>query len=117
MILDKARELGRMIGHNEDYRALRRAEQELEGAPELQEKVERLQKVAEGVENGVVEGKEPSRELQQEYEALLGEIQSDSRYQRWVAAQANFEKLMLRVHEQIADGMQKAAESPIITLG
>jgi hypothetical protein len=34
-----------------------------------------------------------------------------------VAAQANFDKLMVRVNEYILDGIRKGAASPIITLG
>jgi hypothetical protein len=51
-----------------------------------------------------------------EYNNLLSTIQADSRYQAVVAAQANFDKLMLRVNEQILEGIKKGAASPIITL-
>jgi cell fate (sporulation/competence/biofilm development) regulator YlbF (YheA/YmcA/DUF963 family) len=117
VILEKAQELGRMIGQHDEYRALRQAEQELDAAPELKKKVDRLRDVSASLEQKALEGSEPPDELKNEYEALLSAIQADSRYQCWVAAQANLEKLMLRVHEQIADGVRKGADSPIITLG
>jgi hypothetical protein len=47
----------------------------------------------------------------------VGEVQSDPAYQQLVAAQSNFDKLMLKVQEQIMEGMRKGAESRIITLG
>jgi hypothetical protein len=34
-----------------------------------------------------------------------------------VAAQTNFDKLMIRVNDQIMEGIRKGAASPIITLG
>jgi len=38
-------------------------------------------------------------------------------YQRAIAAQDNFDKLMLRVNEWISEGIRKGAASSIITLG
>ena len=38
-------------------------------------------------------------------------------YQRLVAAQENFDKLMARVNDWIVDGIEKGATSSIITLG
>jgi hypothetical protein len=37
--------------------------------------------------------------------------------QSYVAARANFEKLMTKVNQQISEGMEKGATSSIITLG
>ena len=37
-------------------------------------------------------------------------------YQRAIAAQDNFEKLMVRVNEWIGEGIRKGATSSIITL-
>jgi hypothetical protein len=47
---------------------------------------------------------------------MLEKIQAQAAYQRAVAAQENFDKLMLRVNQWIMDGMKKGAASPIITL-
>jgi hypothetical protein len=54
--------------------------------------------------------------MEQQLDAMLEKIQSQSAYQRAVAAQENFDKLMLRVNQWIMDGMKKGAASPIITL-
>jgi hypothetical protein len=64
----------------------------------------------------VVEGQKPEATDEAEYERLFGEVQADSGYQAVVAAQSNFDKLMLRVQEQILEGMRTGAESRIITL-
>ena len=116
-MLDKAEELGRAIGQTEEYGALRRAQEGMESQEGLRDRIARLQQLAESLERQAAEGKEPPAPDVEEYDRLFGEIQADSAYQALVAAQANFDKLMVRVHEQMADGMRKGAESRIITLG
>jgi hypothetical protein len=44
-------------------------------------------------------------------------VQAHPAYQGVVAAQANFDKLMMKVNEWILDGIRKGADSRIITLG
>lgn len=117
MINERAQELGRLIGQSDEYKALRRAHERVRDVPELQEKMQRLQNAAQTIEAEAAEGREPSEETVSSYNTLLGEIQSDSQYQGVVAAQANFDKLMVKVNEQILDGIRKGAASPIITLG
>lgn len=117
MHLQKAQELGRLIGQTEEYKALGRAQEALEAASELKLKVDRLQQLAIELEQAAGDQAETSQATADEYERLFGEIQADPRYQQFVAAQANFDKLMLRVQEQMAQGMRKGAESSIITLG
>ena len=72
--------------------------------------------MGEALERVTAEGKEPPTEDVAEYDRVFGEVQADPRYQQLVAAQANFDKLMLRVQQRIAEGMKKGAESSIITL-
>jgi cell fate (sporulation/competence/biofilm development) regulator YlbF (YheA/YmcA/DUF963 family) len=116
VIEEKAQELGRLIGQSDDYKALKRARDGLDGVPELDAKLEELQQVAARMEKAVAEGAEPAQADGEAYERLLREVQSDSRYQSMVAAQANFDKLMLRVQDQIMEGIRKGSESLIITL-
>jgi hypothetical protein len=54
--------------------------------------------------------------MEKQLDELLEKIQGQSVYQGAVAAQENFDKLMLRVNQWIMDGMKKGAASPIITL-
>ena len=114
---EKAQELGHMIGQGEEYKALQRAREALEEKKELEEKLKALEGLATGLEKAAVEGKAPEPDAEREYERLVGEVQSDPAYQQLVAAQSNFDKLMLKVQEQIMEGMRKGAESRIITLG
>jgi cell fate (sporulation/competence/biofilm development) regulator YlbF (YheA/YmcA/DUF963 family) len=109
--------LGRFIGQSDEYKALRRAHEQVRDVNELQERMSRLHALAEQLEQAAAEEQEPSGILVSEYNNLLSTIQADSRYQAVVAAQANFDKPMLRVNEQILDGIKKGAASPIITLG
>ena len=53
----------------------------------------------------------------EQLDTILGSIQQKPIYQRAVAAQENFDKIMLRVNNSIMDGIKKGAASPIITLG
>jgi cell fate (sporulation/competence/biofilm development) regulator YlbF (YheA/YmcA/DUF963 family) len=115
--MEKAQELGRLVGQSEEFKALKRAREDLDGEQELKDKSERLQKLAEGLERQVAQGKEPEASEAEEYNGLLSEIQAHPRYQQLVAAQSNFDKLMLQVQDRILEGMEKGAASPIITLG
>lgn len=116
MILEKALDLGRLIGQSEEYKALRRAHEHVKELQTLQDQMGRLHAVAEQLERATAEGQEPAEPLVREYDGLLSTIQGDPRYQAVVAAQANFDKLMLRVNEQIMEGMRRGVASPIITL-
>lgn len=116
MIPDKAQELGRLIGQSEEYKILKRARERVEAAPELNEHLRRLEQLAQTFERSMQEGVEPSEGEAGDYERLLGQIQADARYQGLVAAQSNFDKLMVRVNQQIWEGLKKGSASPIITL-
>jgi cell fate (sporulation/competence/biofilm development) regulator YlbF (YheA/YmcA/DUF963 family) len=117
VIADRARELGRLIGQSDEYKALRRAHEQVRDVAELQERMSRLHALAEQLERAAAQDQDPAEAMVTEYNDLLGGIQADSRYQAVVAAQANFDKLMLKVNEQILDGIKKGSASPIITLG
>ncbi len=117
MIDERAFELGRLIGQSEEYKALRRAHERVKETPELQERMNRLQEAATTIEGEAAEGREPGAEMVSMYNTLLSEIQGDSQYQSVMAAQSNFDKLMVKVNEKILDGIRKGAASPIITLG
>ena len=117
MIADKAKELGRLIGQSDEYAALKRAQSRLEGAGELGERMQQLRKMAVKLEDQAERGTQPPEAEVVAYDQLLSSIQADSLYQAMVAAQSNFDKLMIRVNQQILDGIEKGATSPIITLG
>ncbi len=117
MIPEKAHELGRLIGQTDDFKTLHRAREGLRQATELTGKLDRLERLARTLESRAREGQEPPEEEVDEYDRLLMEVQADSHYQQVIAAQSNFDKLMVRVNQHIVEGMEKGAQSSIITLG
>jgi len=117
VIDDTARQLGKLIGQGEEYRALMRARDTLEEDKELTQRLRRLDELATAVQQKVAGGEEPGAEEAEEYDRLFGEVQSSATYQRLVASQTNFDKIMHRVQELIMEGMRQGGESRIITLG
>jgi cell fate (sporulation/competence/biofilm development) regulator YlbF (YheA/YmcA/DUF963 family) len=117
VIPEKAQELGRLIGQSPEYGALKRAQARVSDSPDLKDQLERLRQMATTLERKAEEGTQPSEGEVAAYDQLLGTIQADPAYQGVVSAQSNFDKLMLRVNDQILEGIAKGAASPIITLG
>lgn len=117
MIEEKALELGRMLGQTNEHKAVRTAHEELEATPEVKAQMQRVEMINAKLEPYGKEGKEPPKELTEEIEKLVSSIQAHPNYQKVVAAQSNFDKMMLRVNEQIIEGMKKGAESSIILPG
>lgn len=116
-IAEKAGELGRLLGQTDEYQALKRAHERINESPELKEKMETLDGLAREMEAAAGRGQEPAQDQIERYDQLLGEIQGSAAYQAVVAAQSNFDKLMLKVNKDIMEGIRKGADSRIITLG
>ena len=117
MIHEKAAELGRLIGQSADYKEIQSAREALDGVSEIRAQMQRLEILSDRLEQSGSDGKDAPNEISEEYERLYSSIQAHPSYQKLVAAQANFDKLMLGVNEHIMEGMKKGAESRIITLG
>ena len=117
MIEDKAKELGRLIGQSAEYKAVKRANEALgedKAAVALLQEMEQLRLTAQAM---IQRGERPSEEMEKELDGLLGQVQGQSVYQRLVSAQENFDKTMAKVNDWIVDGIEKGAQSSIITLG
>ena len=117
MIEDKAKELGRLIGQSAEYKAVKRANEALgedKEAVALLKKMEQLRLTAQAM---IQRGERPGEEMEKELDGLLGQVQGQSVYQRLVSAQENFDKTMAKVNDWIVDGIEKGAQSSIITLG
>ena len=108
MISEKAQELGRQIGQTEEYKALRRSQEALEAEEALKPKLQRLQELSETLERKLAQAEEPTDTEKDEYGRLVEDIQQNGGYQQMVAAQANFDKLMYRVNQQIMEGIRLA---------
>ncbi len=117
MIEDKAKELGRLIGQSAEYQAVKRANDALSqdaAAVALLRQMEQLRMNAQAM---MQRGERPTEEMEKELDGLLGQVQGQSVYQRLVAAQENFDKIMSKVNDWIVDGIERGATSSIITLG
>jgi cell fate (sporulation/competence/biofilm development) regulator YlbF (YheA/YmcA/DUF963 family) len=116
MLEEKAKELGRMIGQSPEYQALKRSSEALSADRESVALLQEMEKLRGDAQELIQRGENPTPEMELQLDSMLEKIQSQSAYQRAVAAQENFDKLMLRVNQWIMDGMKKGAASPIITL-
>lgn len=117
MIWDKAQDLGRLIGQSAEYQALRRAETTLREDKDTVTKLELIQTLARQVDHLVSQGQMPDQATAEAYENAVRDLETSTVGQSYVAARANFEKLMNKVNQQISEGMEKGATSSIITLG
>jgi cell fate (sporulation/competence/biofilm development) regulator YlbF (YheA/YmcA/DUF963 family) len=111
---EKARDVGRLLAQTEEYKALKRANERLSDDRDAVAKLNRLADLQESVTRSLRSGVEPPEEMQDEYERLAGEVQGSSAYQAMVAAQSNFDRLMMRVNEEIARGIEAGEQSRII---
>jgi cell fate (sporulation/competence/biofilm development) regulator YlbF (YheA/YmcA/DUF963 family) len=117
MIENKAKELGRLIGQSPEYQAVRRANDALgQDAPAVA-LLKQMEQLRVNAQQMIQRGERPTEEMEKDLDSLLGQVQSQMVYQRLVAAQENFDKLMARVNDWIVDGIEKGASSSIITLG
>jgi len=114
LIWEKARDVGRLIAQSDEYGAFKRASQRLSDDREAVSRLNRLQSLEEGFQTALQQGAEPSLEEQQEYQRLAEEVQVMPGYQSLAAAQSNFDRLMLRVNEEIARGIEAGEQSRII---
>ena len=117
MIDEKAQELGRLIGQTPEHKALRRAEASLREDPESMKRLESIQTLAKQMEQQLASGQEPEEATATAYESAVRNLETSPVGQAYVVARANFEKVMMRVNQQISEGIEKGATSSIITLG
>ncbi len=113
-IQERAREIGRLLAQTEEYKALRRANDQLAGDREAVTLLNRMADLQEELARVLQSGQEPSPEMQEEYEGLAEQLERRSAYQGVVAAQSNFDRLMMRVNEEIGRGIEADEQSRII---
>lgn len=116
-ISEKARDLGRLIGQTDEFKALDRARARIGEDRDVTTAVNRLTELEEQMATTLRDGKEPGPEVQEEYESTFNTLQASPVYQGLVAAQANFEKIMARVNQNVSEGIESATHSRIILPG
>jgi cell fate (sporulation/competence/biofilm development) regulator YlbF (YheA/YmcA/DUF963 family) len=111
---ERAKELGRILGQSEEYRALERARARLEEDRALVKTLSELSELEARITQLLRSGEEPGEDVKSAYEQSFSELQSSPLYQGLVAAQSNFDKIVGRVNEDIVAGIEAGAKSRII---
>ena len=117
MLSERAVELGRLIGQSTEYKAVKKANDTLHEDKVAVGLLERMEGLRTEAQKMIERGENPTPEMEQQLDDLLGRIQVNPVYQRAIVAQENFDKLMAQVNGWILDGMKKGVASPIIILG
>jgi cell fate (sporulation/competence/biofilm development) regulator YlbF (YheA/YmcA/DUF963 family) len=113
-IYDMARQLGNALARTDEYQALKRASDAAEEEREIVELRNKIQDIEAQLEAGLRVGQQPSEEHKAEYQAAAEALQALPAFQRVIAAQTNFEKVMYKVNETVAQGIEEGASSRII---
>ena len=117
MLEDKARELGRLIGQSAEYQAVKRANDALNNDRDAVTVLRQMEELRQNAQRMIARGEQPTQDMEQELDDLLGKVQGNPLYQGVAVAQENFDKVMLRVNDWIFEGIKKGSASSIITLG
>ena len=113
-MVEKARELGRLIGQADEYKALERARVRFAEDREAVERVNKLAQLESDIGQALQRNEEPSEAIREEYERAFTELQGNASYQAMVAAQSNFDRVLTKVNEEISKGVETGAASRII---
>lgn len=116
MLQDKAVELGRLIGQSPEYQALKRSNEALQNDREAATLLRQMEQLRVDAQRMIERGEQPTDEMERQLDELLGKVQMSGSYQRAIAAQENFDKVMMKVNDMIMEGIKKGAASSIITL-
>ena len=114
MLESKAKDLGRTIGQSDEYKAVKRSSEALNNDRDATTVLRQMEKIRQDAQAMIDRGEEPTNEMEQHLDTLLQQVQGNSAYQAAISAQDNFDKLMLRVNQWIADGIRAGATSSII---
>ena len=113
-IMEMAKDLGNAMARTDEYQALRRAIKDVEADEDLQGYQKTLQELEASIAPKLQAGEQPDPEDAQKYEETVGQLQTNMVYQRLVAAQTNFDKIVQKVNGTIAKGIEEGADSRII---
>ena len=113
-MMEMAKDLGRALAQTEEYQVLKRTVAGTADDRELAGLRTELEGLEGGIEAALRNGSEPAEELKTGYEEAVGRLQTNAAYQRLVSAQANFDKVLLKVNNTIQEGIAEGAESRII---
>ncbi len=113
-IMEKATEVGRMISQTAEYAYLRSAMRDIEGDEEAKERLDSIRELQEKLYGFLEKEEEPPADLRDDLARISQEMQTSARYQALISAQANFDKLVEKVNQAIAEGVKAGEGSRII---
>jgi cell fate (sporulation/competence/biofilm development) regulator YlbF (YheA/YmcA/DUF963 family) len=113
-IWEKARDIGRLVSQSDEYKAFKRANERLADDRDTVTKINRLGELQDGITRQLQQGQEPSESDREEFERVAGTVQTSATYQGFEAARANFDRMMSRIDEEIAKGIEAGEQSRII---
>jgi len=113
-ILERAAEVGRLISQTPEYAYLRSAMRDIDGDEQARARLDSIREIQERVIGFLEREEETPEDLRAELGRLSEEMQTSTRYQALISAQANFDKLMERVNLSIAQGVKTGEQSRII---
>jgi cell fate (sporulation/competence/biofilm development) regulator YlbF (YheA/YmcA/DUF963 family) len=113
-IYDMAKQLGGALARTDEYQALKRASEAAEEDRDLVTLRNRLNSIEAEIEANLRAGQEPSQDQKERYSEAAQELQAMPAFQKVVAAQSNFEKVMHKVNQTVAQGIEEGAQSRII---
>lgn len=111
---EMARELGEALGRTDEYQALRRAVRAVDDDREMAKLRTALEEAETEVMTRLRSGQQVDDLTRSRYEKAAEKLQVRPEYQRLVAAQANFDKVLGRVNDTIASGIETGAAGRII---
>lgn len=113
-ITDMAQDLGRAMGRTDEYQALKRALADMADDRELISLRDTLEGLEGRIEEALRAGRQPEPEMASAYDTAVSQLQTNGTYQRLVSAQANFDRVVSKVNDTIAEGIREGGESRII---
>ncbi len=102
----KAKELGKAIASSEEYKRYVEAREEVERDEKMQELFGRYEQLRDEFYQALESG-QGNEELLGKIDALEKEISSNPKMKEYMEAEANFKKLIDKVNEKIAEGIQE----------
>lgn len=112
--MERATEVGRLVSQMPEYQRLKQAHREIGEDREATERINKLRELQTEILQQLERGDEPPEGKREELESLSQDLQSSTRYQSLIAAQANFDRLMEKVQESIGAGIRAGEESRIV---
>jgi cell fate (sporulation/competence/biofilm development) regulator YlbF (YheA/YmcA/DUF963 family) len=113
-IFERATEVGRLVSQTAEFRYLKAAHEEISSDKDATGQIDDMRKLQTEIMGFLEKGEEPPEDLRLQLESLSEDMQTSTRYQALISAQANFDKLMEKVQESIGSGIRAGEESRIV---